>query len=219
MPTSFRNFLRTWNVNRIARIVAAPAWLAAALLAACTPTNAPPPPKATNITPAFAQEYRIGVADQLQVSVWHNPDLSVSVPVRPDGRITVPLAGDINVGGETPSAVAESIKKTLATYVRDPQVTVIVVGMNSAEYTTRVRVTGAVRTPRSLPYRQGMTVLDVVLESGGLTEFAAAANTVLYHADGQHQAIKLNAILERGDLSTNFALTPGDVVTVPEQRF
>ena len=108
---------------------------------------------------------------------------------------------------------------TPATYVRDPQVTVIVVGMNSAEYTTRVRVTGAVRTPRSLPYRQGMTVLDVVLESGGLTDFAAAADTVLYHADGKHQAVKLNAILDKGDLSTNFALAPGDVVTVPEQRF
>lgn len=188
-------------------------------LAACAATNAPPPAPQQNVAPVFAGEYRIGVADQLQVSVWHNPDLSVAVPVRPDGRITVPLAGDIMVGGETPAAVAEAIKKTLATYVRDPQVTVIVVGMNSAEYTTRVRVTGAVRTPRSLPYRQGMTVLDVVLESGGLTEFASASGTVLYHADGKHQTIKLDAILERGDLSTNYSLTPGDVVTVPEQRF
>ena len=165
------------------------------------------------------EKYRIGVADQLQVSVWKNPDLSVTVPVRPDGRITVPLAGDIKVGGETPTAVAAAIKKLLAAFVNDPEVTVIVIGMNSAEYTTRVRVTGAVRSPRSLPYRQGMTVLDVVLESGGLTDFAAASNTVLYHADGKHQDIKLDAILQRGDLSTNYALAPGDVVTVPEQRF
>ncbi|MGP1664961.1 MAG: XrtA/PEP-CTERM system exopolysaccharide export protein [Rhodanobacter sp.] len=167
--------------------------------------------------------YHIGVDDQLQISVWHNPDLSVSVPVRPDGRITVPLIGDVEAGGHTPEEVAATIKDKLQSYVRDPQVAVILTELRSHEYLSRVRVTGAVRTPVSLPYRQGMTVLDAVLAAGGTTEFASPDRTELYRKNGDSgtkaYAVRLGNILEKGELTTNYPVQPGDVVTVPQRSF
>lgn len=167
--------------------------------------------------------YHIGVDDQLSISVWHNPDLSVSVPVRPDGRITVPLIGDVEAGGHTPEEVATEIKGKLGTYIRDPQVTVILTELRSHEYLSRVRVTGAVRTPVSIPFRQGMTVLDAVLAAGGITEFAAPNRTALYRdtedASTKTYAIHLGRILKDGDLSSNYPVQPGDVITVPQRSF
>lgn len=167
--------------------------------------------------------YHIGVDDVLQVSVWHNPDLSVSVPVRPDGKISVPLVGDVEAGGKTPEQVAADIQTKLAVYIRDPQVAVILTQLRSHEYLSRVRVTGAVRQPVSLPYRQGMTVLDAVLAAGGITEFAAANKTELFHKNAQGVTkaypVHLNNILKKGQLSSNFPVQPGDVITVPERVF
>lgn len=167
--------------------------------------------------------YRIGVDDQLQITVWHNPDLSVSVPVRPDGKITVPLIGDVTAGGKTAEEVAAEIKDKLQAYVRDPQVAVILTELRSHEYLSRVRVTGAVRTPVSIPYRQGMTVLDAVLAAGGTTEFAAPDRTELYREDRNGvttpYAIRLDKVLQKGDLATNYPVQPGDVVTVPMRAF
>ena len=166
--------------------------------------------------------YRIGVDDILRVSVWQNPDLNVEVPVRPDGNISVPLAGDVAAGGRTPQEVAESIREKLSSYLRDPNVTVILTELRSHEYLARVRVTGAVRSPVSVPYRQGMTVLDAVLEAGGPNEFAAADRTLLHRkADGGSRAypVHLDRILKRGELATNHAVQPGDVTTVPERTF
>lgn len=169
-----------------------------------------------------AQAYRIGVDDVVSVNVWKNPDLSVEVPVRPDGNISVPLIGDVAVGGRTPSEVAASIKEDLSQYLRDPQVTVILAELKSHEFLSRVRITGAVETPKSIPYRQGMTVLDAVLEAGGVTKFASADSTKLYRrAGGRSQvlSVKLNRILKKGDLKTNHDILPGDVLTVPERAF
>ncbi|MFZ0872595.1 MAG: XrtA/PEP-CTERM system exopolysaccharide export protein [Rhodanobacter sp.] len=166
--------------------------------------------------------YHIGVDDQLQITVWHNPDLSVSVPVRPDGKITVPLIGDVVAGGKTPEEVATEVKDKLQAYVRDPQVAVILTELRSHEYLSRVRVTGAVRTPVSLPYRQGMTVLDAVLAAGGTTEFAAPDHTELYRKDGdstKSYAVQLGNILQQGELTTNYPVQPGDVITVPQRSF
>lgn len=166
--------------------------------------------------------YRIGVDDILRVSVWQNPDLNVEVPVRPDGNISVPLAGDVPAGGRTPQEVAESIRERLSSYLRDPNVTVILTELRSHEYLARVRVTGAVRSPVSVPYRQGMTVLDAVLEAGGPNEFAAADRTLLHRrAEGGARAypVHLDRILKRGELATNHAVQPGDVITVPERTF
>ena len=192
------------------------------LLAGCaTQTGSTTAPKLNPQAQAVAA-YQIGVDDELKISVWQNPDLDVSVPVRPDGKISVPLVGDIDAGGRTPEEVAAEIKEKLATFVRDPQVTVILTQLRSHEYLSRVRVTGAVRTPVSVPYRQGMTVLDAVLAAGGTNEFAAADNTELYRKEGdgtRAYAVRLDRILQKGDLATNYPVQPGDVITVPERAF
>jgi polysaccharide export outer membrane protein len=181
------------------------------------------PPKA-EVNAQAVNTYLIGVDDQLQITVWHNPDLSVSVPVRPDGKITVPLIGDVAAGGKTPDEVSAEIKDKLQSFVRDPQVAVILTALRSHEYLSRVRVTGAVRTPISIPYRQGMTVLDAVLAAGGTTEFAAPDRTELYRkpsANGQatSYAVHLEKILQEGDLANNYPVQPGDVITVPQRAF
>jgi polysaccharide biosynthesis/export protein len=168
------------------------------------------------------EDYQIGVDDTVQVSVWRNPELSVTVPVRPDGKISMPLIGDVRAGGLTPEEVASEIKKKLTSYIRDPQVAVILTALHSHEYLTRVRVTGAVRNPSSLPHRQGMTVLDAVLASGGVTEFAAPGRAKLYRTINNEiktMTIDLDAILNGGKLETNYTLRPGDVITVPERLF
>lgn len=190
----------------------------AALLSACATSGGQAGSPPTSDT--MAQAYQIGVDDMVQVSVWRNPDLSTTAPVRPDGMISVPLVGDVRAGGRTPTEVAGEIKSKLGTYVVDPQVTVVLTALNSHEYLSRVRVTGAVRQPVSIPYRPGMTVLDAVLAAGGLTEFAAAERSSLYRKSGESTGayqVRLDSVLNRGDLSTNFDVAPGDVITVPER--
>lgn len=195
---------------------------ALALLAACA--SGPRPGDAPTISSEAqaVSAYRIGVDDSVRVAVWQNPDLNVTVPVRPDGMISVPLVGDVQAGGKTPEEVSADIKARLENFVRNPQVTVIVDQLRSHEYLSRVRVTGAVRTPISVPYRQGMTVLDAVLAAGGTNEFAAADRTELYRKDGagtKAYAVRLDRILQKGDLGTNYEVQPGDVITVPERAF
>lgn len=204
-------------MNRPSRIGAL---LALLLLAACASVSTVAPP-----SPAVGAQavgtYHIGVDDELRISVWHNPDLGVTVPVRPDGRITVPLIGDVVAGGKTPDEVSAAIKKKLLSFVRDPQVTVILTELRSNEYLSRVRVTGAVHLPISIPYRQGMTVLDAVLAAGGTTEFAAPYHTELYRKSDTGKtttyAVNLAKILQKGDLSSNYPVQPGDVITVPQR--
>ena len=165
-------------------------------------------------------DYLIGVDDIVQVTVWRNPELGITVPVRPDGKISVPLVGDVMAAGKAPAEVGADIQSKLATYVRDPQVAVILTDLRSHEYLSRVRVTGAVRQPVSIPFRQGMTVLDAVLAAGGLTEFAAPDRSDLHRrsdAGTRSHAVRLDRILSRGDLSTNYTVAPGDVITVPER--
>lgn len=192
------------------------------LLTACASSGggkAPPPVQATATA---VDSYKIGVDDIVQVSVWRNPELGITVPVRPDGMISVPLVGDVAAGGHTPAEVAKDIQTKLASFVRDPQVAVILTDLRSHEYLSRVRVTGAVRQPISIPYRPGMTVLDAVLAAGGVTEFAAGDRSELYRKSGEGTetyAVRLDKILNRGDLSTNFPVSPGDVITIPERTF
>ena len=182
-------------------------------------TGTAPPPTTQPVTADFADEYLIGVGDTLNISVWRNDDLSVTVPVRPDGKISTPLAGDVAVGNKTPDEVKATITERLAKYIRDPYVTVIVTDMGSDQYRSRVRVTGAVNAPLSAPYRQGMTVLDVVLEVGGLTEFANPSKAALFRTNGERIDVDLKGVLNQGDMRTNFNLAPGDVITVPERAF
>ena len=186
------------------------------------PRIVPEPDGADQQFASIDGDYRIGVDDRVQVSVWRNPELSVIVPVRPDGKISVPIIGDVPAGGRTASEVAEIIKKRLSEYVRDPSVVVIVTELHSHEFLSRVRVTGAVRTPRSIPHRQGMTVLDAVLEAGGINDFASPNGTKLYRkVKGKTEVfeIELGNILTKGKIESNYMLRPGDVLTVPERLF
>lgn len=179
--------------------------------------------KDTNRFASYVEgDYRIGVDDRLQVTVWRNPELTVTVPVRPDGKISVPLIGDVQAGGNTPTQVAVIIKDKLSAYIREPNVAVILTELRSHEFLSRIRVTGAVRTPRSMPYRPGMTVLDAVLEAGGVNDFASPNRSKLYRKEKTKTEIidiDLNDILTKGKLETNVELRPGDVVTVPERLF
>jgi polysaccharide biosynthesis/export protein len=190
---------------------------------ASTPDQAEATDKTVNRYDTYIQgDYRIGVDDVLLVTVWKNPDLSVTVPVRPDGRISVPLIGDVKAGGNTPEQVAAIIKNKLSIYIREPNVAVIPTAVHSTDFLSRVRVTGAVRAPKSMTYRRGMTVLDVVLEAGGINDFAAPNRTKLYRQNkGKTEIIDINLgdILTKGKLETNVELQPGDVVTVPERLF
>lgn len=170
----------------------------------------------------LVDEYRIGVDDVVEVNVWKNPDLSVTVPVRPDGKISVPLAGEIVAGGKTPLAVADDITAKLAEFVKDPRVAVILTEINSSNFLSRVRVVGAVRTPRSIPFRQGMSVIDLVLEAGGLNEFASGNGAKLIRKTGgkvDTYDIRLADIMENGNLKTNILVEPGDVLSIPERIF
>lgn len=190
------------------------------LLAACASSSGAVSSAPPADVPTTASAYRIGVDDVVQVSVWRSPELSITAPVRPDGNITVPLVGDVTAAGRLPGEVATEVQGKLAKYVREPQVTVILTELRSHEYLSRVRVTGAVRQPVSIPYRQGMTVLDAVLAAGGVTEFAAPDRSGLYRRNGQETvsyAVKLDRILNNGDLATNYSVAPGDVITVPER--
>lgn len=192
----------------------------ALLLAACGGTRlaSAPPPASQYVAPT----YLIGVDDVVSVKVWQNAELDVVVPVRSDGKITVPLVGDVMAGGRTPEQVSQALTEALAAYVREPRVTVLVTELRSHEYLSRVRVTGAVREPVSLPYRQGMTVLDAILAAGGPTEFAAADRAALHRREREQTrsyAIPLAALLEQGDLASNWPVQPGDVITVPQRGF
>lgn len=168
------------------------------------------------------EEYLLGVSDVVRVAVWRNEDLSIEVPVRPDGKISVPLVGDVQASGRTPQDLADDIESSLARYIRQPQVSIVVTSMGSHEFTDRVRVTGAVEQPVSVPHRAGMTVLDVVLGAGGATPFAALNSSMLYRKlDGEVIAIpvRLEDILNNGDVTTNYAIRPGDILSVPERNF
>lgn len=166
--------------------------------------------------------YRVGVGDMLRVSVWRNPELSADVVVLPDGTISVPLAGDVDAAGETTEALKERISLVLNNYIRQPEVTVSVLQATSSEYLQRIRITGAVQAPQSLTYRRGITVLDVVLLAGGVTPFANPDKALLYRRQGtelQRYAVRLEDILQKGKLETNYTLLPNDIITVPEKSF
>jgi len=171
---------------------------------------------------AVLAEYRIGVGDSLSVNVWRNPEMSISVPVRPDGKISMPLIGDVMAADLTTGQLSQNITNSLTTYIKSPQVTVIVVNPSSSDFQRRVRITGAVENPQSIPYREGMTVLDLVLLAGGPNQFASANKAKLYRKVNNElkvYPIKLEDLIDDGDVATNYTLQPSDIVTVPERNF
>ena len=219
MPTRNKQIMilhRIFVKPLIYNVILVSMFLSANVLAESSTSDSPDTGKRARIV----KNYILGPGDVVNVSVWKNADLSVTVPVRPDGKISTPLVDDIQAGGLTPEALAAGITVELAGFIRDPRVTVMVTQVNSDEYVSRVRVTGAVRNPVSLSFKQGMTVMDVVLIAGGLTEFASANKTKLYRktAKGiQVYPVKLKDILNKGKLKTNIKLQPGDIITIPER--
>jgi len=164
--------------------------------------------------------YLIGPLDTLSIQVWRNPDLSMSVPVRPDGKVTVPLVEDLPVLGKNSTQLARDIEKALGKYIRDPVVTVIVTGFNGP-YGEQIRVVGEAARPQALPYRQKMTLLDVMIAVGGLTDFADGNNaSILRTQDGGKQYnVRLKDLIRRGDVSANVEMKPGDVLIIPQSWF
>jgi polysaccharide biosynthesis/export protein len=169
---------------------------------------------------AVAPDYRIGPGDTLKVSVFQNDNLTATLPVRPDGKISTPLVEDMVAVGKTPSQLARDIEKSLAEYIKSPKVSVVVTVALSIY--SQVKVIGQVKTPESLPFREGMTVLDAVLAVGGLGQFAAGNRAQLIRTENGKQTeikVKLDSLLNNGDMKQNLPLRPGDVLVVPETRF
>lgn len=166
-------------------------------------------------------EYQIGPGDTLQVYVWRNPDISVTIPVRPDGYISTPLVEDIRAVNKTPSQLARDIEKRLAKYIRDPVVTVIVTNFVGT-YSKQVRVIGEAAKPQALPYRQNMTLLDVMIAVGGLTDFASGNSAKLIRKEGSKTIeipVRLKDLLQDGDISANKRMLPGDILLIPQSIF
>lgn len=194
--------------------------LLATILTACASSPELP---AVSATPEQSAEssYTIGPGDQLNVFVWGNEDLSVVVPVRPDGKITTPLVEDVLASGKTPTQLARDIEQRLARYVKTPIVTVTIssfVGSSNEQ----IRVIGQAAQPRSIPFRVNMTVLDVIISVGGLTEFAAGNRaTIVRGPQGNQQSfrVRLEDLLEKGDISANVVMQPGDILIIPESWF
>jgi polysaccharide export outer membrane protein len=189
--------------------------------AADTPTAAAPATPAQAAAPAAVPpDYLIGPGDSLHVFVFQNDELSVTVPVRPDGKISTPLVEDMVAVGKTPSQLARDIEKSLGEYVKSPKVNVVVMGAMSVF--SQIKVIGQVLKPQALPYRDGMTVLDAVLAVGGLGQFAAGNRAHLVRTENGKQTeikVKLDALVNSGDMKQNLPLRPGDVLVVPESRF
>lgn len=188
--------------------------VAQAAPAAAKPDTQDLPPATNDST------YVIGPGDVLQVFVWRQPELTVSVPVRPDGKVSTPLVEDIVAVGKTPSQLAREMEKVLSEYVRSPQVNVIV--SQPISTLSQIKIIGQVARPQAIPYREGLTALDAVLAVGGLAPFAAGNRAkIVRTVNGKQREIKLKLddLVNRGDMQQNLALLPGDVLVVPESRF
>lgn len=192
------------------------AFACALLLGACA-TKHPPAPQDAGIGD---YSYRIGPLDTVNVIVWRNPELSLVVPVRPDGKITTPLVDDLPAIGKTPTELERDIEKALTKYIRDPVVTVVVtnfVGPTSEQ----IRVTGEAAKPQILAYRKNMTLLDVMIAVGGLTDFADGNAATIYRVaeGGKLYGVRLRDLVKRGDISANVEMRPGDILIIPQSWF
>ena len=166
-------------------------------------------------------EYRIGPGDQLRIFVWDQPELSGEVPVRPDGNISAPLIEDVPAAGKTPTQLARDIETRLSEYVRTPKVNVIVINFQGTA-ADQIKVVGQAVNPRAIPFRSGMRLLDVMIEVGGLTEFASGNRAKVIRMENGKQIeipVRIKDLLTKGDMSQNIEMRPGDVVVIPESIF
>lgn len=189
----------------------------AGLVSGCATSSFPPAPP-TAADPGY--NYVIGPGDSVNVVVWRNPELSMSVPVRPDGKITVPLVEDLPALGKDSTTLARDIEQALAKYIREPVVTVIVTAF-VGPYSEQIRVVGEATKPQVLPYAQKMTLLDVMIAVGGITEFADGNGaSILRTGEGNKQySVRIRDLIKRGDVSANVEMRPGDVLIIPQSWF
>ncbi|MDB5816018.1 MAG: wza [Rhodocyclales bacterium] len=188
----------------------------AVLVAGCAKSYPPAPASVASAD----YNYVIGPGDSVNIVVWRNPELSMSVPVRPDGRITTPLVEDLPAIGKSAHTLARDIEKALSNYIRDPVVTVVVTNF-VGPYSEQIRVVGEAAKPQVLSYRQQMTLLDVMIAVGGMTDFADGNHaTILRTSEGNKQySVRLKDLLKRGDVSANVEVKPGDVLVIPQSWF
>lgn len=178
-----------------------------------------PPAKAVNYDPS--PDYYVGPLDTLSIFVWRNPELSQTVPVRPDGRISIPLVQDLPAAGRTPTQLATDIETQLKKYVQDPIVTVIVTSFNGP-FSRQVRVVGEAAHPQAIAYRDNMTLLDVMIASGGLTLYAAGNRSTIVRTVGDKETafrVRIADLIKDGDVSANVQMLPGDVLIIPQSWF
>jgi polysaccharide export outer membrane protein len=165
--------------------------------------------------------YKIAPNDTINLVVWHNPELNLTLPVRPDGFITLPLIGDIYASSKTSSELSDEIKTKLGGYIRDPDVTVMIMQF-VGNFSDNIRIIGEAAKPQAIPYRQGMTVLDAIIIVGGITEFADGNRAKLVRVENNRQAryrVRLDDLIQKGDIAANAPLYPGDVIIIPEAFF
>jgi polysaccharide biosynthesis/export protein len=187
-----------------------------AALAGCASQSAMPP-----VPPAPGGDYLIGPGDTVNIMVWRNPEVSMSVPVRPDGKITTPLVEDLPASGKTSSQLARDIERSLEKYIQQPVVTVIVTGFNGP-FEQQIRVIGQAARPQALPYRQGMSLMDVLIAVGGITDFAAGNKARIIRRIGsteQKLPARLEDLIRDGDVSADMPMRPGDILVIPESFF
>jgi polysaccharide biosynthesis/export protein len=182
----------------------------------CARYPAAPPAPEKSVTP----DYLIGPGDTLNIVVWRNTDLSGTVPVRPDGKITTPLVEDLVASGKTPAQLAREIESALSKYIQQPVVTVQVSGL-LGPYSQQIRVIGAATKPQALPYRERMTLMDVLIAVGGITEYAAGNKASILRNEGGKQqfSVRLDDLIKDGDISANVEMRPGDVLIIPQSWF
>ena len=192
--------------------------IAVAAVAGCAGNPTAPPVDKQN---AENSEYLIGAGDTLNIFVWRNPELSATVPVRPDGKISTPLVEDVDAVGKTPTQLARDIETRLKKFVRDPIVTVIIQNF-VGDFDQQVRVIGEATDPRAVPYRDKMTLLDVMIQVGGLTKYAAGNRAVVVRKiKGQQETfpVELDSLIKYGDVRYNFPMQPGDILIIPQSNF
>ncbi|HEU0156657.1 MAG TPA: XrtA/PEP-CTERM system exopolysaccharide export protein [Stellaceae bacterium] len=202
------------------RLLRAAGIAVALIVAGCH--NAPPLPPAPPASALPSSSYIIGPGDKLNIFVWRNPELSTNVPVRPDGRLSIPLVEDVVAIGKTPSQLARELEHRLSKYIKEPVVTVIAEAF-VGPFTEQVRVIGEAAQPRAIPFRTDMTVLDAMIEVGGLTRYAAGNDAVIVRtaANGKQAtySVHLDNLIKDGDVASNVALQPGDILIIPQRLF
>jgi polysaccharide export outer membrane protein len=201
------------------RVQGAAALLLLGTLAACAGFG-PKHPVAPLTASVDDYSYVVGAGDSINIIVWRNPELSMSVPVRPDGKISTPLIDELLAQGKNSIEIAREVEKQLSKYVRDPVVTVIVTGF-VGPYSEQIRVVGEAARPQFLPYKQKMSLLDVMIAVGGLTDFAAGNDaTILRGSENNRQySVRLKDLIKRGDVSANVEMRPGDILIIPQSFF